>query len=169
MKNISLLLFSLLFFFSCSTEKSEKISKTKIIEKTNQVVANRILELEVEGMVCKMGCGSSIRKEMLATNAVESCEINYEDKRKSNQVKVAFNKDKISADELISKINSMNDKQFKVVNSSSKEFKSKFEEDKTINENSITENSSEESKIKITEKSYQMPNLLSIFSRLLTR
>jgi hypothetical protein len=167
MKNsIHLALF--LILLSCSdTNENNSISKTKIVVKTNEVQANRVLEAEISGMVCKMGCGSSIRKEMLATKAVESCEIDYQDKRKTNKIKVTFDKNKISADKLVSKINLMNEKQFQVVKSDTKEFESQVKIESKINEEA-SEISYNESKIKILKENVQMPNLLSIFSKLIT-
>lgn len=167
MKHLLLFFFSLLLFLSCSTEKEKTISKTKFV-KTKQVSANRLLDAEISGMVCKMGCGASIRKEMLATKAVESCEIDYEDDRETNRVKIAFDKEIISADELISKINSMNDKQFKVISSESKQFESKNKSETTLIEEK-PDKSTSESKLKISEENdFNMPNLLSLFSKLIT-
>jgi hypothetical protein len=157
---------------SCSEKKESKtISKTKIIVKTNQVVANKMLDAEVSGMVCKMGCGASIRKEMLSTDAVQSCEVNYEDDRATNNIKVAFDNKKISSKELISRINSLNEKQFKVVKSEVKEIETKISEEvktKETKSRPIKEISSDEVQVKIPEEHAEMPNLLDLFSKLVT-
>jgi hypothetical protein len=171
-KYLSLVACSTLIFASCSEKKETKtISKTKIVVKTNQVVANKILDAEVSGMVCKMGCGASIRKEMLGTDAVQSCEVNYEDDRATNNIKVAFDNKKISSKELISRINSLNEKQFKVVKSEVKDIETKISEEvktKEVKTKVIKEINSDEVQVKIPEEHAEMPNLLDLFSKLVT-
>ena len=172
-------IFSLLFLVSCSEEKKVKsISKTKIIVKTNQVKANRILNAEVQGMVCKMGCGASIRKELINTNAVESCEIDFEEERNPNFVKVTFDKDKISAEKIVSIINTMNERQFKVGKFNEAEL---IEEKKSIQKKDLKEENKEtssvnnqnnkvgDSELKSTiaeDIETEKPNLLQLFSRI---
>ncbi|MES2590167.1 MAG: hypothetical protein V4622_14405 [Bacteroidota bacterium] len=172
--SFSSIFLSLIFLVSCSAEekKIKKISKTKIIVKTNEVSANRLLTAEVEGMVCKMGCGSSIRKELISTNAVESCEIDYQDNRKQNFVKVAFDEDKITEKKIVSIINTMNEKQFKVgkVETSKLEKEVKTSPKKQVKQEKVeTSNLDEEEvEIKVSETDIETPNLLQLFSKVVT-
>ena len=63
-------------------------------------------------MVCKMGCGGSIRKELLATNAVEKVEVDFVEDKESQLITVYYNNSRSSKEKLLKVINEMNDKQF---------------------------------------------------------
>lgn len=171
---------SLLFLFiafSCA-EKSKKIAKKEvrkmhILVKTDEVKANRLLTATIEGMVCEKGCGSSIRKELLHTNAVESCEFDYQSDRKTNTVKISFDKDKISADKIVSILNTMNEKQFKVLETRTENYESKiafcpYLRKKCHQQKDISSLNSDEAKVKVSDTLAETPNLLQIFSRLIT-
>ncbi|MFN5417941.1 MAG: heavy-metal-associated domain-containing protein [Flavobacteriia bacterium] len=164
---------------SCSSDNSKTASKTvkktNIIVKTNTVKANKMLTVNIDGMVCEKGCGSSIRKELLHTDAVESCEFDFQTDRKTNVVKIAFDKDKITADKIISILNTMNEKQFKVIDTTTSAFESKNETkiNSKIEESQKESNttiSKDEAKIEMSDSTidHDAPNLLQVFSRLIT-
>ena len=110
MKTALYLLFSLLFLASCNNSTIEK--KTSKIVPTTSNTANTKLALSVQGMVCKMGCGGSIRKELLATNAVEKVAIDFVEEKESQLITVYYNNSLSSKAKLLKVINEMNDKQF---------------------------------------------------------
>ena len=110
MKTALYLLFSLLFLTACNNSTIEK--KASKIEPTTSNTANTKLALSVQGMVCKMGCGGSIRKELLATNAVEKVEVDFVEDNESQLITVYYNNSRSSKDKLLKVINEMNDKQF---------------------------------------------------------
>lgn len=163
---------SLIFICACS-ESNNKQVKNAIThqnldnKKPQEVSANRLLVAELSGMVCEMGCGGSIRKEMLKTNAVEQCKFDFVTDRKTNTVEIAFDKDKISVDKLISIISNMNDKQFKVIDFTTKVFKSK-KEISAQELNSETISSNDEAKIKVETPTFNSFNLLSLLSHLIS-
>ena len=110
MKTALYLLFSLLFLAACNNATiDKKVSENK---PATSNVANTKLALNVNGMVCKMGCGGSIRKELLATNAVEKVEVNFVEEKESQLITVYYNNSLSSKEKLLKVINEMNDKQF---------------------------------------------------------
>ena len=56
------------FLYSCSNQSEDDVIRTEHVEKNKNskeiVTPNRELTMEVSGMMCVMGCGSSIRKEL---------------------------------------------------------------------------------------------------------
>ena len=122
-KLVPFFLSTTLVLLSCSTETktAETAVKEKVEEQAAPVMANRLLTLEIEGMTCVMGCGGSIRSELKATNAIESCEFEFEEGRAKNTAKVAFDKNKITVDEIINIVTTMNKGQFKVGGSDSED------------------------------------------------
>ena len=110
MKTALYLLFSLLFLASCNNATiDKKVSENK---PATSNVANTKLALNVNGMVCKMGCGGSIRKELLATNAVEKVDVDFVEEKESQLITVYYNNSLSSKEKLLKVINEMNDKQF---------------------------------------------------------
>ena len=110
MKTALYLLFSLLFLAACNNATIDK-KASKIVPATSNN-ANKKLALSVQGMVCKMGCGGSIRKELLATNAVEKVEVDFVEEKESQLITVYYNNSLSSKEKLLKVINEMNDKQF---------------------------------------------------------
>lgn len=99
--------------FSCqeTSEKSKPLSvkKTKSIE----VQANSQADFAVEGMVCQMGCGGSIRKELKMTGAVERVEVNFVEEQKEQVVHVQYDSTLISTQKMTSILTTINNQQFK--------------------------------------------------------
>lgn len=164
---------------SCTSDnsktESKTVKKTNIIVKTNTVKADKMLTVNIDGMVCEKGCGSSIRKELLRTDAVESCEFDFQTDRKTNTVKIAFDKDKITVDKIVSILNSMNEKQFKVLDTTTTVFESKNtsksnSSSEEIQKESSSSTSKDEAKIEMSDTTidHDAPNLLQVFSRLIT-
>ncbi len=110
MKTALYFLFSLLFLAACNDSTIEK-KASKIVPTTSNT-ANTKLALSVQGMVCKMGCGGSIRKELLATNAVEKVDVDFVEDNESQLITVYYNNSRSSKAKLLKVINEMNDKQF---------------------------------------------------------
>jgi copper chaperone CopZ len=118
MKNLFLVLSVALFSIatSCSSEAKTE-NKVALEQKTDEnakPVANQQLTIEVMGMVCEMGCGGSIRKEMKATNGVTKCSFDFEDEREVNVATIDFDDSKITEEEIILALTTMNEHQFTV-------------------------------------------------------
>jgi copper chaperone CopZ len=164
MKNSVLLITIVVSLYSlsgCSNVDKKVTSKTD--EKTsNAILANKLLTIQVAGMVCEKGCGSTIRKGLYETGGVSSCTFDYKEKRAKNTALIEFDKDKISADEIIQVIQNLNDHQFQVSESSTQTLEAKVQ--KRVEGEASTE---EASKINMAESRIEMPNLLRLFSSLI--
>ena len=150
-----LLTFALLLsLFSCSD------SSLKNEDKKEQVaVSNETLVTEVEGMVCSMGCGGSIRKELKSTGAVSRVEVDFDEEKKKQTVKITYDNRLISKKEIVDRIEKLNKGQFSVSVIGS-----------TFIENSDSgKSSSEEPKVNVSETIFEVPSLLDILSSIVVQ
>lgn len=162
MKTFTFILVSSLILGACSSEPSVVHLRTEKGKKELKapVKTNSILTMEIEGMTCEMGCGGTIRKELKATKAVGRVKfIDFTEGQEKQTARVAFDSTKISAEELIKIVSTINENQFTVVNS--KVEKRERNMDAATSENS---NSSEEEKVELSESTFAIPNLLDILS-----
>jgi copper chaperone CopZ len=107
----------LLTLFVACGQPEKQVEVAKQVEKKEtpiSVNANKTITLNIEGMVCEMGCGSSIRKALKDTKAVDRCSFDFKDERKVNVATISFDSTIISQDKIVSIISSLNDNQFKV-------------------------------------------------------
>ena len=68
----------------------------------------------VEGMVCKMGCVASIRKELSALNGVTSVKVDFIEDEPMQLVEVSYNTTEANETLIANTIESINNKQFQV-------------------------------------------------------
>lgn len=170
MKNIIYIFISLIIL-SCNSKKEKEITRKEHIEtqedNTPKVNPNKMLTIEIDGMSCVMGCGSSIRKELYATKGVSEVEFDFEEDRTTNVAKIKFDKDLVTVDEMIRIINSMNEKQFKVGKTSTENI-----ENESIEEGIEQEKESdvqEKSVIKTSSNSIETSSFVSLLSRFFTK
>ncbi|MCR9172326.1 MAG: hypothetical protein NXI10_07550 [bacterium] len=102
-------------------EKGDDEKKEMGAELPN-VKADRLLVVDLEGMVCEMGCGGTIRKELYASNAVKEVSFDFDEERTVDVAKVAFDRNKISADKIVAIIAAANKGQFTVINTRSEPY-----------------------------------------------
>lgn len=102
-----------LLIWSCESKTAKK-STAQTAKVCTKVIANTSLELGVKGMVCKMGCGGSIRKALKETCAVDQVEVSYIDSLEEQTITVNYDRNKIAPEHMISVLNTINDKQFEV-------------------------------------------------------
>jgi UPF0288 family protein (methanogenesis marker protein 3) len=114
MKILQILSVLAFFVVSCGQNEKQVAQEKQEATAKEKVVANKKLTFEIEGMVCVMGCGGSIRSKLAETNAVEACEFDFEDGREMNKVTVSFDKNKTTPESIIKIVTEMNDGQFKV-------------------------------------------------------
>ena len=124
----ALFLISISFLMGCNsgpnvTKKEQPAGPEKVI-KLN-VAANQLLELEVEGMTCEMGCGGTIRKTLQKTGNVGRVRFDFEDGRKLQEARIFIDTTKISSDDVKKLIESLNKGQFKVHSIKKSPFKRK--------------------------------------------
>lgn len=155
MKHLTLF-FSLLFFVSaCSTDTSNAPEASTNNE--TEVIPDRLLTIQIDGMVCEMGCGGSIRKELTKLAGVSAIEFDFEEERKTNTAKISFDKDKTTVDAIVKAITTLNDGQFKIGEISSESLSAQHV-------NQSNDESNEAPNVEVAASSYQMPNLLDFLA-----
>ena len=156
---------------SCSSNEKKIISieKKVVYKKSDPVQANRKLAIEVSGMTCEHACGGSIRMALKETGAVDRVSYDFETGRKTNTAYITFDKSKISADKIVSIIETLNDKQFTTGKSSSTDLE---EETKSSSPSTtktttvITETKTSKVEVDVPETSWEIPNIFEFFSHL---
>lgn len=158
---VSLLVATSLYACSSGKGSSDKATTSSEEKAPVSVKGNRMLTLEIEGMTCVMGCGGTIRKELAETNAIESCEFEFEEGRAMNTAKISFDKDKISVDKIIQIVSTINKGQFKVGNNASEDISVNIKT--TVQD--VPSDHADEGKMKVTAPSnIEMPNLVEILA-----
>ena len=145
---------------ACSSDVTIDEAGTETSAETAVVVPNSILTMEVDGMVCEMGCGGTLRKELKAIGGVSSVEFDFEDERATNVATISFDNNIITVEEMIKAVSSASDGQFTVGETSTK----KLETTSSAVESS---SSSEKSNVEVVTTTTEMPNLLDLISGLL--
>lgn len=155
-----------IFSFSACNETSpeaETSVNSEVIEEEkvhdpSQVNANASVDVEVEGMMCVMGCGSEIRKHLYTTQAVKSVSFDFLDGRKTNTATIEYDAKAISEDELISVIEDIESSDFKA--------KIKKEEETQTRSPKNFEDDEESSLLNVKTKNISLPNLTDILHHL---
>ena len=104
---------------ACDQTKSSKKVLAVKQEQKSIVKSNAKITFDVEGMVCKMGCGGSIRKSLMHSGAVARVEINFIEEAKTQEVIVHYDSTKMNASQLKALIEKTNDGQFAVISEAS--------------------------------------------------
>lgn len=112
MKTLHFIFISALLF-SCNETSVKSIPVSVKKSKPVIVRSNSQVDFAVEGMVCQMGCGGSIRKELKMTNAVERVEVNFVEEQKEQIVHVSYDSTLITSSKITALLNTINDRQFK--------------------------------------------------------
>jgi len=163
MKKIAFVLTTGILLSACSSEQKKENSDSIGVETADTVVnPNQLLTMEIDGMVCQMGCGGSIRKGLKGTKGVASVEFDFEEERATNTAKIAYDKSIVSSEELIKVVSNLNDGQFLVGTVSF--------EDVTIPAKAASSSSSkttEQPKVEVSSSYVKLPNLFDLFSGLL--
>lgn len=106
-----------LLIFSCSNDASNLASSESKTAKNSTVESKEPdmkFSANVEGMVCKMGCVASIRKELSALNGVTSVKVDFIEDEPMQLVEVSYNKTETNETLIANTIESINNKQFQV-------------------------------------------------------
>ncbi len=110
--------FILLFILSCQrdashnansdVQNSEELAEEKKPEADYQCVA------KVSGMVCKMGCGGAIRKELTSLRGVSRVAVDYEENREEQIISVFYNSRFHDEKEIYAELEKINNGQFTI-------------------------------------------------------
>lgn len=167
------ILVSLLISCSTSTDQvadsKEKETETSGTIKESDLVAvnpNRKMTTEIDGMTCVMGCGSSIRKELLNTGAVSRCSFDFKGIDKTSTAMIEFDKDKISADEITDLIKKLNDGQFSLGKVSTEALAAEVPESTGTEEASSSDKKLSSINVS-TSSGIQLPNFIDLISEFL--
>lgn len=109
MKKGLFFLFLITFIVSCNsvnTQSENETVGTEIVE-PGDVKPTHFAELEIKGMMCQKGCGSVIRKGLYETGGVSEVEINFDEDNPISKIKVYYDQDKLSIEDMISAIGSL--------------------------------------------------------------
>jgi copper chaperone CopZ len=115
-----------------------------------------------------MGCGSSIRKELYNTKGVSEVEFDFEEDRKTNIAKIKFDKNKVSVEEMVSIVNTMNENQFKVGKTETENINTKNSKEEVIHTHSSDKNESHEI-IKTSSSSFGVTGFIALITNFLTK
>ncbi|MFK7784624.1 MAG: heavy-metal-associated domain-containing protein [Crocinitomicaceae bacterium] len=166
------ILVSLLASCSTSTDQvsnAENKAQTDTLSEDElvAVIPNRKMTTEIDGMTCVMGCGGSIRKELLGTGAVARCSFDFKGMDETSKAMIEFDKDKISADEIADLIKDINEGQFTLGKMSTETIATEVEEESNADEASTTEEK-KITPIHVSSSSgIQLPNFIDLISELL--
>jgi len=112
------------------------------------------VEYAVEGMVCAMGCAATIQDEVSSMSGVAEAEVDYE----AEKATFKFDGDIVSEEEIIAKIGSIADGQYKVNEWVEPEVETVDEDVEAEEGNSADESS----KIEVSLPSFEIPNLFTL-------
>jgi len=163
MKTIIIATTSLLLLGACSSESETIVLKTEKGKKElskDEVIPDRMATIEISGMTCEAGCGGTIRKELKATGGVSRVQYDFVEGREVQTAKVSFDKDKITLDEMIKIITTINENQFTVGKTNSQELN---DVSSTSSTPSTTTKETTE-KVTMSETPIEMPNLIGVLS-----
>ena len=100
---------------ACDQTKSSTLVLPVKREQKSVVKSNAKITFDVEGMVCKMGCGGAIRKNLLHAGGVERVEVDFIEEAKSQAITVHYDSTLTNMAQLKKRIEQTNDGQFTVL------------------------------------------------------
>jgi Cu+-exporting ATPase len=111
MRSLTLLSFfiCLLLFFNCRPTPQNKIApfnaSKKSLNELSNIVSEEYAKISINGMVCAIGCASSIQKKLNQTSGVISATVDF----KSNTAWIVYNSENIRLESFTEIIKSVND------------------------------------------------------------
>jgi hypothetical protein len=152
MKSIYFILSMVIVFFVFSCEERQE----------DPIVSNEIADFEITGMVCKMGCGGAIRKELYASGFVDQVDVEFNEEAPSNIISVHFNNTKTSPDKIQELIEAINEGQFGAVFTG----ETRKKEQEATSSSSSPSNQSNNS-FKAETSNWSFPNLTDLLNSLI--
>ena len=102
-----------LLLFACSEDASNDASSKKS-ELSEVKTPNKLCVADVEGMVCKMGCVASIKKQLRAVKGVSDVQIDFKEDESIQEVRISYNDRNVDELKIQSTIESINNNQFSI-------------------------------------------------------
>ncbi|MDF1517416.1 MAG: heavy metal-associated domain-containing protein [Lutibacter sp.] len=100
MKKVMYILSIAFVLLSCNDTKKEVSDEKSGIEKQEVAANYRIIEVEIEGMTCEIGCAKTIESKLSKTEGVTYSKVNFENK----VGKFTYDENKISQEGIAEKI-----------------------------------------------------------------
>ena len=121
MKTLLFLTLSCILLIACQQDKSSPKSPN-ISEKASKNLkaqGKAKASFQVEGMVCKMGCGAAIRKDLLESGCVVKVEVDFKEESKEQTIIAYYDPSKIDITKMKAIIETTNEGQFTVTKTNS--------------------------------------------------
>lgn len=118
MKLLFYFLFSLTLVYSCNQKedvvilKRQKLSETQKDTKLKKETPNTVLEVDIEGMTCELGCGGSIRVGVKELGGIHRVRFDFKEGQKKQRAFVSYDSKKVNKNQIIEEIEKLNDGQF---------------------------------------------------------
>jgi copper chaperone CopZ len=110
--------FILLFIVSCQNDASHNANtddqKLEELAEQKKPEADYLCIAKVSGMVCKMGCGGAIRKELKSLKGVSRVAVDYEENREEQIIRIFYNSRFQNEEEIYAELEKINKGQFTV-------------------------------------------------------
>ena len=118
MKLLSYFLFSLTLIYSCNQKdevvvlKRQKLSDTKKNTKPQKETPNTVLELDIEGMTCELGCGGTIRVGVMDLGGIHRVRFDFKEGQKKQRAYISYDANKVDKNQIIEELQKLNEGQF---------------------------------------------------------
>ena len=115
MKNVIFALASILLMAACGEPPKQALADTVITHRDlDSEVIKTVAKMSIEGMMCADGCGGKIQQELQALPGVVGTELDFEDNRAENIVKVEFDPSVTDEKKLIERVQGIADGKYRV-------------------------------------------------------
>lgn len=150
---------------ACSTNEATSNESEAAQEEVAKAdpIADKVMTMEVNGMMCKMNCGGSIRKALKGTGGVTRVEFDFEDGRETNVAKISFDSKLVNEQQMMEAVTSLYDGQYTIGNTAV----SDITEEVKVDENE-TASDDEESVVEAATSFIELPNLIDLFKGIFT-
>ena len=110
--------FIFLLILSCQRDASHNatsdVQKLEELAEETKPEADSQCVAKVSGMVCKMGCGGAIRKELTSLRGVSRVAVDYEENREEQIISIFFNSRFHDEKEIYAELEKINNGQFTI-------------------------------------------------------
>ena len=101
---------------ACSETSAPEVPPTVITHRDLDSEVNKMVaKMSIEGMMCAEGCGGKIQQDLQALAGVVSTELEFEEQRAENIVKVEFDPAVLNEQQLIQCVQGIADGKYRVV------------------------------------------------------
>ena len=142
-------------FFGCGADKVEDNITEEHVPVEINMENLTVVDYGVEGMVCAMGCAATIQEEVVNMSGVAVSHVDYEEEKAHFEFDAAI----VSEEEIIAKIESIADGQYKVIEWVEKDNEEVIEDESEVVEGNSADESAE---LEVKLPSFEIPNLFTL-------